>query len=221
MERLASDQADKRVELRAGNDSLVCVLHEIYGINDHIVATCEEYFRKGYDVVCPDLTGQGRSFAYDEADEAYRHFKDNVGFKAAAKAVSGLLRKQREKYRTIILVGYSVGATVAWLCAGEVGLCDAVVCHYGSRIRDHADLAVTCRALLLFAAGEKSFDAHRLARQLKSGMVDAHVLEGKHGFCDRFSGNYCEQASRAAERLIEAFLDRPDPLSTAESSVVS
>jgi dienelactone hydrolase len=201
-----SDQGGLRAEHAAGNDSLVCVLHEIYGINDHIVATCEEYFRKGYDVLCPDMIGLDRPFAYDEEEKAYGHFMGNVGFASAAKAVEGLLRKQRGKYRRIILVGYSVGATVAWLCAGEEGLCDAVVCHYGSRIRDHADLAVTCRALLLFAAGEKSFDARRLARQLESGMVDAHVLEGKHGFCDRFSPNYREHASRAAEKLIDEFL---------------
>ncbi|WP_243363364.1 dienelactone hydrolase family protein [Fundidesulfovibrio terrae] len=213
------DQVDTCMEFKAGNESLVCVLHEIYGINDHVVETCEAYFRKGYDVVCPNMTGLEHCFPYDAKTDAYNHFMNNVGFASAANSVSDLLRKQKEKYRKIILVGYSVGATVAWLCAGEEGLCDAVVCHYGSRIRDHVDLAATCQVLLLFAEGEKSFDAHRLAEQLKSGAVDVHVLAGKHGFCDRFSENYFDESSKVAEKLVEEFLGKPASPSPGESFV--
>jgi dienelactone hydrolase len=34
---------------------LIVVLHEIYGINDHITKTCQDLADSGYDVVCPDL----------------------------------------------------------------------------------------------------------------------------------------------------------------------
>ena len=68
-------------------------------------------------------------------------FSDNVGFDTAA--IVSLLAELRAKYGTLILIGYSVGATLAWLAARS-GLCDGAVCHYGSRIRQYCDAAPPC-----------------------------------------------------------------------------
>ncbi|MDI5811330.1 DUF535 family protein, partial [Salmonella enterica subsp. enterica serovar Anatum] len=42
----------------------------------------------------------------------------------------------------------SVGATLAWLSAAS-GLCDGVVCYYGSRIRQYLHLAPLCPTLVI------------------------------------------------------------------------
>ncbi|EJL0886217.1 dienelactone hydrolase family protein, partial [Salmonella enterica] len=39
--------------LKADNDNAIIVLHEIYGINDHIKRMCDIYHESGFDIFCP------------------------------------------------------------------------------------------------------------------------------------------------------------------------
>ncbi len=94
-------------------------------------------------------------FRYEQQEEAYRHFSANVGFDPAV--VTTLLHELRTQYETLIVVGYSVGATLAWLSAAS-GLCDGVICYYGSRIRQYLHLAPLCPTLVIIARYEPAFD---------------------------------------------------------------
>ncbi|KAF6598238.1 dienelactone hydrolase family protein, partial [Paenibacillus sp. EKM208P] len=40
------------------SDTLIVVLHEIYGINQHIQNFCSLLSDQGYDVICPNLLGK-------------------------------------------------------------------------------------------------------------------------------------------------------------------
>lgn len=125
------------------------ILHEIYGINAHIQRAGHEWMTRGFDIYIPALFPHHTPFRYEQQEEAYRHFSANVGFDPAV--VTTLLHDLRTQYETLIVVGYSVGATLAWLSAAS-GLCDGVVCYYGSRIRQYLHLAPLsdtgyCRAL--------------------------------------------------------------------------
>lgn len=99
-------------------------------------------------------------FRYEQQEEAYRHFSANVGFDPAV--VTTLLHDLRTQYETLIVVGYSVGATLAWLSAAS-GLCDGVVCYYGSRIRQYLHLAPLCPTLVIVARYEPAFDPRHAA----------------------------------------------------------
>lgn len=54
------------------SDTLIIVLHEMYGINGHIAGVCKDLADLGLDVVCPDLL-DGKS-AYDYAREEETSF---------------------------------------------------------------------------------------------------------------------------------------------------
>ncbi|MGS9169683.1 dienelactone hydrolase family protein, partial [Salmonella enterica subsp. enterica serovar Infantis] len=75
-------------------------------------------------------------------------FSANVGFDPAV--VTKLLHELRTQYETLIVVGYRVGATLAWLSSAS-GLCDGVVCYYGSPIRQYLHRAPLCPTQVLIA----------------------------------------------------------------------
>ncbi len=188
-------------------DSIVIVLHEIYGVNKHIATTTERFRQKGFAAECPDFTGLAKPFTYDCQQEAYQHFIQNVGFTEAARQVlSHVDRVKREGYRKVILCGFSIGATVAWLLSEDKSI-DGVIGFYGSRIRDYPGINPHCPTLLLFPTYEESFNVTSFATSLKKERVMVMVLEGSHGFADPFSSCYNEASCLKADILVKAFLN--------------
>lgn len=119
---------------------------------------------RGFDIYIPALFPHHTPFRYEQQEEAYRHFSANVGFDPAV--VTTLLHDLRTQYETLIVVGYSVGATLAWLSAAS-GLCDGVICYYGSRIRQYLHLAPLCPALVIIARYEPAFDPLAMRQALE------------------------------------------------------
>lgn len=196
------------MEIINNNDAVIIVLHEIYGINQHIQTVCRRFSMKGYDVICPNLIGVDEPFNYDLQEKAYKHFMSNVGFDSAVRQVKQLIVKAKKHYKHIYLLGYSIGATIAWLCSEEENMCSGIIGYYGSRIRDYRNITPKCSALLIFADKESSFNVQELAVSLKKVNTYVHILNGKHGFCDPFSENYCVQSFEKAESLAEEFLKK-------------
>lgn len=190
----------------SGAADAVIVVHEIYGVNGHIEAAAEKLAAAGYDAYCPDLLGRP-PFAYSEEAAAYRHFHEQVGFAAARGAVDALAAELAVRYRRLFVVGYSVGATVAWLCS-QTGLYAGAAGFYGSRIRDYKQVRPACPVLLFFPRHEPGFDAAGLAAALggREG-VEAAVVEGGHGFADPFGPHHCPAAAAAAFGRLLAFME--------------
>lgn len=189
------------------SDCVVIILHEIYGINDHILSVCKYYRGRGFKVICPNLLNLDSPFTYEEEEKAYEYFMKNVGFELAAKKATDTIVKAKEKYKHVILVGFSIGATIAWLCSEKEPKCEAVIGYYGSRIRNYADVVPNCKTLLIFAAEEKSFNVLEVADRLKEKTnTEVYVLSGKHGFTDKFSKRYDEESSGKALKLTNDFL---------------
>jgi len=187
-------------------NSLVIVLHEIYGVNDHIQMVCRKLASQGYSVLHPDLLG-GKLYPYDLEEEAYFNFTTHIGFMKAAEQVTNLIKQYSGEYRRIILLGFSIGATIAWLCSEHLRSCDGVIGCYGSRIRDYMEIEPNCPVVLIFPEEEKSFDPNELRKKLMEKQeVQAYIFEGTHGFADPFSSKYHEKSSRNADRIIEEFL---------------
>lgn len=191
-----------------GSDTVIVVLHEIYGINKHIIRVCEKCAEYGIDVVAPNLLKGREPFGYDQETTAYDYFMTNVGFASSVNQVQEVLRCARTKYKKVYLLGYSVGATITWLCA-ETGLCDLGIGFYGSRIRDYLAVKPKCPVLLLFPEEEKTFDVNSLILQLRNvDLVQVKKLCGQHGFADQFSRNYHRKSSMHACKTIMGFVQK-------------
>lgn len=190
------------------SDTVIIVLHEIYGINDHILEVCKTLAKRKFDVIAPELLGEGVVFRYDQEQVAYHQFRQQVGFDRALVQVKQILQEASLRYRRVYVLGFSIGATLAWRCS-QTGLCDLVIGFYGSRIRDYLEIKPACPTLLLFPDEEKSFAIEALV--LKLGRVKKLIIKkvgGKHGFADRFTPNYNTRSSRIAAREVLRFMKK-------------
>ena len=190
-----------------GKESVIIVLHEIYGINPHMQWICKQYLGAGFDVLCPNFVKSGDYFAYCREEEAYQYFVKHIGFSSMANEVNTMLMKARTDYEHVFLLGFSVGATAAWICSETENAADGVICYYGSRIRDYQNITPKCPILLILAKEEKSVNVSELASALgQKQFVSVHMINGKHGFSDPFSKHYNVQSQQIAQNLVDKFL---------------
>ena len=187
------------------NKNAVIILHEIYGINSFMEEICTEYHRQGFDVFCPDMIKR-EHFLYSEMTEAYQHFFNNKGLEVY-KEMEDLISKLKLTYDKVFMIGFSVGATIAWRCC-EYPDCDGMICCYGSRIREYTSLQPSKPALLLFA-NQDSFDIERVVEQLTGKPnLELHVLQAGHGFMDHYSNCFNKEQAQIAKKYIRQFIDK-------------
>lgn len=112
----------------------------------------------------------------------------------------------KRTYDKVIIVGFSVGATIAWLCSENSNV-DGIVGYYGSRIRNYVELSPQCPTLLFFAE-EKSFHVDDLIKVLTNKQIVVHKLLGQHGFSDPYSLKYNEgSAKKAFNKMLSFFVN--------------
>ncbi|MEB4783980.1 dienelactone hydrolase family protein [Paenibacillus jamilae] len=187
------------------SDTLIVVLHEIYGINQHIQNYCSLLLDEGYDVICPNLIGKETPFDYSQEEAAYAHFIKNIGFKRASYHIESLLLSIQARYKKVFIVGFSIGATIAWLCSKEKYV-DGIVGYYGSRIRNYLEITPHCPTLLFFPQEEISFNVDELISALDNHNIQIHKFSGQHGFSDPYSPRYhVHSAQQSFIEMVEFF----------------
>lgn len=192
------------LEYLDGNTTAIIVLHEIYGVNDFIIKCCRQYHLEGYDVFCPNLFRNNMAFPYENSKEAYQAYRNSVGFDAYKK-INALALELKQSYAKVFIIGFSVGATLAWRCS-ESPLYDGVICCYGSRIRDCTAVVPQCPALLVFAR-QDSFDVAKTVGQLRGKKhTTIEIIDGAHGFADCYCTSYSQPAAELLDRLRINFL---------------
>jgi dienelactone hydrolase len=190
---------------KSGN--LIIVVHEIYGINQHIKNFCDLLSKQDFDVICPNLLEREQPFDYSEKEIAYLNFMENVGFSDAVHKIKNLLLGVKNKYQKIYIIGFSVGATVAWLCSEE-GCLDGVVGYYGSRIRNFTQIVPLCPTILFFPQEEQSFSVDELISNLDKKNIEIYKCFGQHGFSDPYSTKFNEKSSQNAFNEMLNFLKK-------------
>lgn len=187
------------------SDTAIILIHEIYGINQHMKSFCEFLSEQNFDVICPNLLGSDVPFDYSQEGLAYHHFMENVGFENALRKIKAVLLDIKNKYKRIFVVGFSVGATLAWLCSEEESV-DAIVGYYGSRIRNFVSITPKSPTMLFFPLEEKSFNVDELISILDKRKIKIFKFSGQHGFGDPYSSKYNkESAQKAANQMVLFF----------------
>jgi dienelactone hydrolase len=187
------------------SDTVIMVIHEIYGLNEHMQGFCEALSKQDFDIICPNLLGRETPFDYSREEAAYRHFMENVGFEEALHRIRDILSDLKDEYKKIFIIGFSAGATVAWLCSEEECV-DGIVGYYGSRIRNYVELTPQCPALLFFPQDEPSFDVDGLISALGIKNIEVHKFNGKHGFSDPYSSKYDVESAQIAFSKMMKFI---------------
>lgn len=184
------------MELKQNSNKCVILLHEIYGINSHIKHYANALYQKGFDVYIPDLLQRIAPFSYEEEELAYQNFMTNVGFEKAQNDVIALINILSKEYSHIRIIGFSIGATIAWLCSNHPSV-HKVVGFYGSRIRQYSHVVPNAETILIFGEQEKSFNPFDLKMSLSANPnVLVNIVEGEHGFADPYSSKYNERTTK-------------------------
>lgn len=187
------------------SNTLIIIIHEIYGINQHIKGYSELLTKQNFEVSCPNLLEREIPFDYSQEEAAYRHFMEQVGFDRAARKIKDLLLDVKDEYEKVYIIGFSIGATVAWLCSEEEWV-DGIVGYYGSRIRDYLELSPRSPAMLFFPQEEQSFNVDELVLALEKKNIKTHKFTGRHGFNDPYSSRYDAKSEQEAFSKMLDFL---------------
>jgi dienelactone hydrolase len=174
---------------------IVFLIHEIYGITDNLKKLSSLLTSKGFYVIMPSLYLDG----YVGTDEkySYQKFFSEVGFEASKQIINSIVEENAKD--KIILIGFSIGATVAWLQSENPNI-HSIIGFYGSRIRNYLDVN-PLRDSSLFFCNEDGFDVEELIMKLNAKEnVTARSLLGNHGFYSNLQFNSSE--INEANRLI-------------------
>ncbi|WP_226671947.1 dienelactone hydrolase family protein [Rossellomorea aquimaris] len=195
------------IQLQQNSSTLVIVIHEIYGINQHVQDFCEFISKQGMDVICPDLFETGSAFDYSQEEVAYHHFIGNIGFEEPSETIKSILSTYRPQYKQIVIIGFSVGATIAWLCSNDERV-DGVIGYYGSRIRNYLEITPQCPTMLFFPEEESSFQVDEVIAMLERKHIDIQKYSGKHGFSDPYSSSFHRESANETRARIIGFLEK-------------
>lgn len=164
----------------AGAMRTIILIHEVRGVSDNLRRLGDLLSSRGFSVFVPSLYPDG--FSGDDEEAAYRKFFSEVGIEAAKRKIDSLI--DANPPGDITVIGFSVGATVAWLESANPAV-KSVIGVYGSRIREYLDVSPLADTQLLFCA-ERAFDVNAILPPLNAkGRVTARLIEGVHGFYSR------------------------------------
>ncbi|PLR69380.1 dienelactone hydrolase family protein [Bacillus sp. UMB0893] len=193
------------IQILNKKEKLVIVVHEIYGINQYMESFCKRLSENDFDIICPNLLEREQPFDYSEEEITYRNFMENMGFAKSAHKIKDILLDVKNEYNKIYIVGFSVGATVAWLCSDQDCLA-GIVGYYGSRIRNYKEIVPLSPTILFFPQEEHSFDVDELISNLDNRNIELHKFKGKHGFSDPYSPKYnAKSAQNAFNEMLNFF----------------
>ena len=186
------------------------IVQEIFGVNSHIRAVCDDYAAEGYVAMAPalfDRVEAGIELGYQPDDIASgRAIREKVSLdqaladvEAAAGEVAGVGR--------IGVVGYCWGGTVAWVAATRARTFAAAVSYYGGGVPDLADEQPNCPVLFHFGEQDHAIPLEGVEKLKKAHpALPVYIYPAGHGFnCDQRASYHAESARQARERTL-AFL---------------
>ena len=188
----------------------VVVLHEVFGVNSDLRATCEELAERGYLALCPDLfwrqepgvdlsnwtesewkKGLALYYAYDYG----KGLSDIANTLKAARSLNHASGKAG-------VMGFCMGGLLTFLTAAR-GHADAAVAYYPGGAEKHLDRAAAVTIPMLTHLGEEDeFISKDAQRQIKEAFanndhVTIHSYHGcSHAFA-RHTGAHYDPAAAA------------------------
>lgn len=186
------------------------VLQEIFGVNDHIRYTSDQFANAGYHVISPalfDRTQKNIQLGYTHQDAL-----EGVELRSRIAPEETLLdiiaSAKHLPYQKIGIVGYCWGGSLSWRAATETKLFSAASCWYGAMIPSLLQHPHHCPVQMHFGEKDHSIplDAIEKVRQAYKD-VDIYVYENAdHGFgCQARDSFHKEAYELAQKRTLDFF----------------
>ena len=186
------------------------VAQEIFGLNSHIRAVCDDFAAEGYLAVAPalfDRVERAVELGYQSDDIARgRAIREKVSLEDAQADVEAAVAEVAGAGR-IGVVGYCWGGTVAWVAATRSKSFAAAVSYYGGGVPELAGEQPNCPVQLHFGEQDHAIPLAGVERlQAAHPDVPVYIYPAGHGFnCDQRASYHAESARLARERTL-AFL---------------
>ena len=186
------------------------IIQEIFGVNDDIRETVDNFAKEGYHAIAPalfDRVEKGLVLGFDEAGiAAGRETKGKLDWDDAMADVSAAVEHVKGAGK-VGIVGFCMGGSVAWLAAAKAPV-DAAVCYYGGDIPAHSSVSPNCPVMFHWGAEDASIPLDSVeAVQSAHPDIPSFIYDGAgHGFSCSRRGSYHEtSAKQAMERTLDFF----------------
>jgi len=172
------------------NRGAVVVLQEIFGVNAHMRSLCARLSALGHDAYAPALfdrlqPGFSSGYSKEEVAEALK-FLPRLDWNAMVADTLATAQFAGRSGRQVALMGFCLGASVAYMAAQRTPGIAAVVGYYGGQIAQHLDRAPQSPTLLHYGETDHTIpmaDVERIRAQRPE--CELHVYAAGHGFnCD-------------------------------------
>jgi carboxymethylenebutenolidase len=187
----------------------VVVLQEIFGVNSHIRSVCARVAAEGYDAYAPalfDRMQRGFTSGYSKEEVAASlQFLPRLDWKAMVADTLATAHQAQLSGRPVALMGFCLGASVAYLAAQTEPGMAAVVGYYGGQIAQHLDRPPQSPTLLHYGETDHTIsmaDVNRIRAERPECAL--HVYPAGHGFnCDERASYEPHSAALAWERSMQ------------------
>jgi carboxymethylenebutenolidase len=187
----------------------VVVLQEIFGVNTHMRSLCARFCAEGYDAYAPALFDRLQpnfscGYSKEEVAEALK-FLPRLDWDAMVADTLATVERARRHRQAVSLVGFCLGASVAYLSAQRSPGIAAVVGYYGGQIAHHLQRAPQAPTLLHYGATDHTIplaDVERIRAHRPE--CELHVYAAGHGFnCDERAAFEPTSAALAWQRSLQ------------------
>lgn len=187
------------------------LVHEWWGLNDHIRGWADRFAALGYRAIAVDLFDGKVATAPEQARKLMQALDQQA---ADAKHVAALKQLQAPG-RKVATIGWCFGggqSLQASLAAPE--LVDATVIYYGPLVSDSARLSFLEGPVLgIFAKQDTSITPEKVqafeqAMKQADKPVEIKMYDANHAFANPSGKAYNSEAAKDAWEVTKAFLDR-------------
>jgi len=198
----------------------VVVLHEVFGVNADVRATCDELAAQGYIAIAPDLFWrQEPGVDLDVISEAdwqhglrlYTAFDRDAGARDIMETVRTAV-KLRDSTGKVALLGYCLGGLMVFLTAARYEVDAAVAYHGGETEKYLAEVGGLHAPLLMHLAEEDEYISKAAQAEIKAALArkaNASVYSypgQRHAFSRHKGAHYDAAAAALANRRTSQFL---------------
>ena len=211
---LAGGQAYLSLPKGPGPHPGVLVIHEWWGLNEHIKHWCDRLAEDGYAALAVDLYGGQVATTRDEALKLMRSVEEARGREIVAAAHRFLREDPRVAARKTGVLGWCFGGGWSLTAAIAEPELDACVIYYGRLITDQSVLkSISAEVLGIFGKRDQGIPSASVAafgEAAKAAGVRLRVLEydADHAFANPSSGRYDRVQAAAAFTEVRQFLKR-------------
>ena len=197
----------------------VVVLHEVFGVNSDLRATCNELAERGYLALCPDLFWRQEPGVdlshWTEAEwkkglELYNAYDYDKGLSDIADTLEAARALHTASGKAGVM-GFCMGGLLTFMTAGR-GNADAAVAYYPGGADKHLDKAAAVSIPMLIHLGEEDeFISKDAQRQIKEGFAQNSAVKiysypgCSHAFARHTGAHYDPVASETANNRTWAF----------------